>query len=107
MATISISVNTAFDSIIRASMFKDCLLGVDIYTEIASGYNNADGTPAHHVYDRTLLQFHGTLADLRLLASRMLDAVEAVETEEATEQRAEDEHTWQYETSADRCPPRE
>ena len=75
MAQISVTISTQFSSSFGCSLFGERLLSIDIATEIASGYSDCDGREAHHLYERSVVNFHGTLADLQLLADRIVAAV--------------------------------
>lgn len=72
----SFSINTKFGSTFDAELFEDKLLTITFRTEIASGYNRADGTPARQLHEMGMIQIHGTREDLRLFAARIMDAVD-------------------------------
>ena len=61
------------------------LINITARTYILSGYNNPDGSPSVHCYSNDLLNIHGTPADLRLFAERLIDATEEPAPEPACE----------------------
>jgi hypothetical protein len=74
MANISILLSTDFESSFSVTTGHG-LLSLCYETQIQSGYADENGLPAHHVYDKGTVNFHGTAADLRLLAERIMAAV--------------------------------
>ena len=68
MAQISVSISTSDGSQFACNLFRESLLSIHLETLIPSG----GGTM---VYDKSVVQFHGTLADLQLLADRIVAAV--------------------------------
>lgn len=68
MAQISVSISTSDGSNFNCSLFRESLLSIHLETLIPSG----GGTM---VYDKSLVQVHGMLADLQLLADRIVAAV--------------------------------
>ena len=68
MAQISVSISTSDGSEFNCSLFRESLLSIHLETLIPSG----GGTM---VYDKSVVQVHGTLADMQLLADRIVAAV--------------------------------
>ena len=76
MVQISVSVSTEYGSSFEVSTGVQGLINITARTYILSGYNNPDGSPSVHCYSNDLLNIHGTPADLRLFAERLIDATE-------------------------------
>jgi len=75
MAHLSISVSTQHGSVIDISGQIDGLLSCTIRTNIACGYDVSPGVPALQIYAKDVLNIHGTEADLRVFAERLLAAL--------------------------------
>ena len=76
MAQISVSVSTEYGSSFEISAGTPGLITITARTYILSGYNNPDGSPSTQLYSNDVLSIHGTPADLRLFAEKMIDATE-------------------------------
>lgn len=76
MAQISVSIGTEYGSSFEISTSVQGLITIVARTYILSGYNNPDGSPSTHLYSNDVLNIHGTPADLRLFAEKMIDATE-------------------------------
>ena len=77
MATqISICISSEYGSTFNSDFSPNGILAVKVSTYIWSGYNNADGTPASHPYEKVSINFHGSHADLRSLAEKIIAAIE-------------------------------
>lgn len=76
MAQLSVSISTEYGSSFEISAGTPGLINITARTYIFSGYNNPDGSPSVHLYANDVLNIHGTPADLRLFAEKMIDATE-------------------------------
>jgi hypothetical protein len=76
MAQMSVSISTEYGSSFEISTSVQGLLNIVARTYILSGYNNPDGSPSTHLYSNDVFNIHGTPADLRLFAERLIDATE-------------------------------
>jgi hypothetical protein len=85
MAQLSVSISTEYGSSFEISTSVQGLLNITARTYILSGYNNPDGSPRVHLYSNDVLNIHGTPADLRLFAERLIDATEEPAPEPACE----------------------
>ena len=85
MAQLSVSISTEYGSSFDISTSVQGLLNIVARTYILSGYNNPDGSPRVHLYSNDVLNIHGTPADLRLFAERLIDATEEPAAEPACE----------------------
>ena len=76
MAQISVSISTYDGSRFAAALNPtQDMISIDLHTNIYSGYDERPGIRAHQAYERTVVNIHGTLADLQLLADRIVAAV--------------------------------